>query len=126
MNDNITRVKYTGTAPGANNNVYELFSTTTAELPEAFFSLAGIFRVSIDIMANANGSLIAYKSDDRGANWYTHKTDAVTGSTSATTTKDYLVEGLRDFKLVWSNTSSSAQTTWKVDIALVPDRHPLS
>lgn len=114
------RTKYTGSAPGADSNTYELFSTTTAFPGAAGLQAAGVKRVRIDVAHNQAFTLNAYKSSDRGANWNQVSTESISVVANSTTQREFNVEPYADFKLEAVN-GGSAQTTWSVDIALSTD-----
>lgn len=122
---NITKVKCTAAAPGAATGETTLLDTTT-EWPANFFATVGVSKVAVDIAANGTGRFLAYKSANRGTAWQLIGATAVTGSTTTTTKAEWPVEAFSDFKLTWDNTGSTAQTTWLVDIALVPQRAALT
>jgi hypothetical protein len=118
----IARAKYTGATPGADSNVYVLFSTVAANAPANFFAMSGTCRVTLSLSCSQNGTLKAYKSQDRGVTWQQYVADdAVVAAPTAAAFRDYVVEGLADWKLEWTN-GGVAQATWLVDMALTDQR----
>lgn len=123
-------LKYQGITPGANGNTTILFTTTlsgstdvqNAQLPECYFALSGTRKFSLDLKHNQAGTLNAYKSNDRGATWRQVKTEAIAAPAATDgTLREWLVEGVRDFKLEWVN-GGSAQNPWVVDMSLSDQR----
>lgn len=117
-----SRVKYSGSAPGADSNDYILFSTTVAFPGAGMAQGAGVHKLVLNLVNSQAGTLKAYRSADRGTAWTQVDSDAVTVPSAGTSnTAEYLLEPFLDFKLVWTN-GGSAQTTWVVDMALTDDR----
>jgi hypothetical protein len=117
-----SRVKYTGSTPGADSSDYTLFSTTTAFPGAGGLQGSGVKSVETSIKNSQAGTLKAYASQDRGTNWYQVREDSVAAAAStAANTFSHDVEEYLDFKLVWTN-GGSAQATWYVDISLVDER----
>lgn len=115
-------VKYTGTALPLKTSTNVLFSTVVA-FPRAYaLAGCGLARLLLDLAIDVNATLNWYKSDDRGTTWITLGTQAVTGSSSATTIVDFLVEEYRDFKLecVINNTTDTA--VFSPNMTLTPQR----
>ena len=110
-------IKYAGTTPGNDGNTYVLLATTLPAAPTNamnmnrdggvggnFFPNANIKKVAVLIKCNQAGTLNAYESTDRGANWRQIDTVAVAApGASASFAAEFLVEGLPDFKLEWVN-----------------------
>ena len=120
----IARVTYNESAPGADSDTYNIFNTVVACPGQNYLNNAGISRINVDIKHSHAGTLKWYKSHDRGTTWLQIDEAAITAPASTDTTiRDILLEGYLDFKLDWVN-GGSAQTTWKLDIALVSDRSP--
>ncbi len=124
-----TRLKYSGITPGANGNTTILFATTlttadtqNAQLPECFFALAGIRKFTLLLKCDNAGTIKAWESTDRGANWRQIDSLAVAAPAStASVALEFLVEGLKDFKLEWTN-GGAAQTVWDVNMTFSEDR----
>lgn len=117
------RITASGGTPGADSNTYVLFSTVVAFPGANYLPENGMKRLQSDIKNSAAGTLNWYKSSDRGLTWQQIGTAAIAdpGATS-TNNYDWLVEEYADFKLEWVN-GGSAQTTWKVDLALSDERN---
>jgi hypothetical protein len=118
--------KYTGTTPGADANTYVLLATTQATgnagWPECYFALAGVKKVTLVIKHNNAGTLKVYESTDRGTNW--RQIDSITvaaPAATAATPYDFVVEGMRDWKLEWVN-GGAAQSPWDVLLSLSEQR----
>lgn len=115
-----TTVKYIGTALPTDSDTFTLFDTTSTGHWTGMLAHTQTCRVLVDIKHSHNGTLKSYKSKDGGTNWVAMSSQAVTAS-AATSAADYLVEGLRDFKLEWVN-GGTTQTTFVADIVLSSDR----
>ena len=113
-------IKYTGAAPGANSNTYELFSSVTAFPGARMHSGLGLKRIVCGVRHSSAGTINLYKSADRGANWVLADTFSA-ASTTLEDVYDALVEHFDDFKLEWVN-SGSAQSPWTVSLALSSGR----
>lgn len=116
-------VKYVSTTPGADSNAYTLFSTVDANWPQNGFALFGIHRFCLDLAHNQAGTLRWYRSDDRGVNWILMGVEAISPPTNETNIRDWLIDGAKDWRLVWTN-GGVAQTVWSPMMTLVEDRHP--
>lgn len=118
-----TRVKYTGSIPGADANTYTLFSTVSAGLPRGFFQLSGTKRFAVNLNNIAACTLKEYYSDDGGTNWIQRSEEAVAIPAAGDSNDlDYSVGSFRDWKLDLVN-SGSAQTGLAPQMQLV-DSHP--
>jgi hypothetical protein len=119
------RVKYIGATPGADAGVYILFSTALSECPQGFMPNSETEKVNLSLSASNNGTLKAYKAQVRDNSnvpqWVQMSTEAVTVVVGTEVVRDYLVSGLQDFKLEWTN-GGSAQNPWLVDITLDDER----
>lgn len=117
----IARVKYVGATPGADTNIYTIFSTALSEAPPGFLAMSDTHKILVSISASNNGTLKAYKAITRDINnvpvWQQVSTESVTVTPGTDVVRDYLVEPYLDWKLEWTN-GGSAQTTWMVDVAL--------
>lgn len=111
-----------GGTPGADSNDYELFNSTTAL--SGTLAAHDISRIQFSINSNQTGTLKAYFSVDKGANWtlYNQQSVAAYSSPNAAGPYDYLVDTYPDWKLVWTN-GGSAQTTWRVAISMIRGYH---
>lgn len=117
-----SRVKYSGSTPGADSSDYILFSTTTAFPGAGMAQAAGVHKLVLNLVNSHLGTLKAYRSSNRGTTWTQVDSDAVAAAGAGlSNTAEYLLEPFLDFKLVWTN-GGSAQTTWVVDMALTDDR----
>lgn len=118
----ITRVKYVGTTPGADVNVYSLFDTTVAGVGAGFLNMTDTHRVVVDLGHTQGGTFNWYRSDDGGAVWIQQGTEVVAApAATETTIRDFLVEGCLDWKLTWTN-GGVAQATWSPRVSLIDDR----
>lgn len=129
-------IKYAGLTPGTDSDVYVLLATTLPAsptnaqnmnrdnaCPENFFGLSGTRKVVLLLDHSHLGTLKAYSSNDRGTNWRQIDEVAVATPAAATgsTAVEFLVEGLRDFKLEWTN-GGTAQSPWQVNLSLSDQR----
>lgn len=124
-------IKYRGTTPGADANTYVIFATTLpaaptnamdAEWSESSPAGMGFRKVALTVKCNNAGTLNLYESTDRGANWRQIDTVAVAApAASAAFLCDFLVEGLRDFKIEWVN-GGAAQSPFDVLLAFSEQR----
>jgi hypothetical protein len=118
----VTKFVYGGAAPGANTNTTNLFSTVTCFPGGSYFPMLGINKFSITLSYSGTGTLKAYQSDDRGTNWYQVSQENISAPASyESLQRDFLVEGMKDWKLDWTN-GGSAQSPWVVSMAGVTDR----
>jgi hypothetical protein len=120
-----TRVKYSGSTPGADSNTYVIFDSTVAFPGANFVQGAGLSRISIRFDHIYTGTVNMYRSVNRGSTW----TQVMQQSQSApdTTQSSYFdvsVEAFADFKVEWVN-GGTAQNPWSVDIALTAERDPV-
>lgn len=115
MSGKVVRLKYTGTAPGANSDTYTIFTTVDGSIPRGWANMADVHSFHWDIKHSQAGTLKGYHSQDGGTTWIQFYD---TGSLAAPTYTDngvVLVEGFRDFKFEWVN-GGAAQATWVVNI----------
>lgn len=128
----LTRLKYTGSTPGANANGYALFTTAPIAAGAAGSAAAadgavpfgdwapdmGLHVFRYVIKNPAAGTVNGWYSLDRGATWVQFYTLAAGIPVSGTASSDSVtVEGLRDFAFVWVN-GGVAQTGWTVNMSL--------
>ena len=121
MSKKVVRLKYSGTAPGADSNTYTIFTTVDGSIPRGWGDQADIHSFRYDVKHSQNGTMKGYHSLDGGTTW-TQVYDSGTLTAPATTSKDSVsVEGYRDFKFEWVN-AGSAQATWVVnlDVSVFP------
>lgn len=116
-----SRVKYSGTTPGADVNTYNLYNSVN-DGGAAGFAMKGIHIVMLDIKNAAAGTLKAYKGSARdtiGAVTYSQIEQFSVPIPASTESNKYefLVEPYSDWKLDWVN-GGAAQSTWLVDLAL--------
>lgn len=117
----ITQPSYTGTELPAATTTVTLFSTVAAFTMARACAMGNIERLSIDLLADHDGTFKFYKSDDRGATWNIINSIAFTGSSTASVVKDFLVEEYKDFKVDFT-VGASNETIFKVDMALTSKR----
>lgn len=122
-----TKVRYTGTTPGADANTYTLFDSTQLGMGKgALYNLPGAERLLLRLRNPQAGTLKGYRSDDGGVTWeQVYPDTAVAAMTTTSNDYDLLIAGYRDFKLDWTN-GGSAQTGWDVDMALLPSQVPVT
>lgn len=117
-----SRIKYSGTAPGADSNTYVLFSTVASFTMANAAQMGGVHKLVLTLKNSQAGTLNTWRSTDRGVTWVQITTEAITAGTATTSTpREYLLEQFADFKLEWVN-SAVAQATWVVDMALTDAR----
>lgn len=120
-----TRVKYTGSTPGADANTYNLFSTVNTGIPRGWFQLAGIERAFLTLNNAGTCTVKDYYSDDGGTTWIPRSSTAVAvPAAGAVSEIDFVVEGFRDWKVDLVN-GGSAQTGLAPQISLSTDRAPV-
>jgi hypothetical protein len=117
----ICQPSYTGTALPLATTTVTLFSTVTAFQAKRGAAMYNCERFSIDLLCDHDGTLKAYKSTDRGVNWSIVGSVAVTGSTTVSTIKDYLIGMYEDWKLDFL-VGASDETVFKPSMALTSDR----
>lgn len=126
-----TIVNYSGTAPGADSNFYDLFDTTVACTGKRQLQMAGLNRIVLHInhagAGSADGIVHIDRSDDRGATWVTDAQTAIQANEADTPHDiDLVFEPYDDFRVRWENDGGAAQTTWQVLITLAGERSPTS
>ena len=136
MSEAYTKVKYTGSTPGADASTYVLFATAPPSAGSTNFACngarqcqgAGLHRLVVDIGHAASGTLNFYRSQNRGVTWDQVFTSGVIAAPAATssTIRDFAFEPYDDFKLEWLNAGSSQAARWIVDMSLVGERPPLT
>ena len=117
-----SRVPSVLAAPGADSNTYVLFSTTTAFPGGAMHQGAGVKKLFVTIKNSQAGTLNTFRGSARtslnATTWTQMTTEAIAAGTSTTSTsREYLLEQFSDFKLEWVN-GGVAQGTWTLDMAL--------
>lgn len=118
-----TTVKYRGAAlPGAAATV-TLLDTVAAGWPKNAFAMYGQRRFVVDVKHSHSFTFNWYTSVDRGATWVQQGTQAVAVTANATSTHDFFVEGLADWRLQVVNGGAN-QTTWVVNMWLASERSP--
>lgn len=112
------QIKYTGTALPGNAEVVTLIDTVVAGWGANAIATLGIARFYVAIANSQAGTLKAYKSVDRGANWIQIVADQAVAivATNSENINDYLVEAYQDFKLTWTN-GASVQTVFSVSMS---------
>lgn len=116
-----SRIKYTGSTPGADTDTYNLYDSTENGV-EGLFALAGLKKFVVDIKHDTAGTLKWYKSNDKGVSWEQIGEEAIgIPAATATTYKEYTVEPYLHWKIDWVN-GGSAQSPWDVDMALHGER----
>jgi hypothetical protein len=126
------KAKYTGATPGADSSDYTLFNSITAGLPGNWPALHGVFKIVVDIKHDQAGTLKWYKTDadptnasDSGVTWYQMGQLSVSAPAStAGTIAEIFCEAEKHVKVVWTN-GGTAQSPFKVDIALASQRAAL-
>lgn len=114
-------VVYSGSAPGADTNVYPLFSSVTAFLGMRAAQMAGMKRLIIDLKHSNDGTFRLSKSSNRGVTWTIVNEQAATGGGTDSNTYDANIEPYDDFKVDWVN-GGSAQNPWYPSIAFSDER----
>ena len=116
MSKKIVRLKYGGTAPGADSNTYTIFTTVDGSIPRGWADQADLHVFRYDIKHSQSGTVKGYHSLDGGTNWVQFY-DSGALAAPTTTDKDAVsIEGYRDFKFEWVN-GGSAQATWVVNLS---------
>lgn len=123
-----SRFTHQGAAPGTDANTYILFATVgpvaraRPTFPQNFFATNGVRKFCLDLDHSHGGTLNAYKSSDEGATWRQVYTETVAApAASGVTQREWLVEGVQDWKLEWVN-GGTAQNPWVADMSLSDDR----
>lgn len=121
-----SRISYTGSTPGTDANTYVLFATfqatSNAQWPQDAFALFGMRKFALDLKHSHGGTLNAYKSSDRGVNWRQVSTEVIAApAATAGTQREFLVEGVQDWKLEWVN-GGTAQSPWVIDMSMSDQR----
>lgn len=97
---------YTGAALPGNGAVVTFFDTTTANsgMGANWCDTYGIARVLVRLVNDQTGTLTMDVSTNRGTSWTTISTDSVTASSAnSENAYDFLVEGLADVRIRWTN-----------------------
>jgi hypothetical protein len=121
-------VKYTGTALPTGSTTSILFDTVTAFPSANYLAMLHMKRLQIDIWCSQAGTVNWYKArQPRGltvatTTWDQLGTQAVTASSTVSTTLDFLVEEYGDFKVEWVNGGVN-QTAFDIDMALTDERN---
>lgn len=111
----VVRLKYAGSAPGADSNTYTIFTTVDGSIPRGWAVNADVHSFHWDIKHSQSGTLKGYRSEDGGSNWVQFFDSGALAAPTYTSNGVELVEGFRDFKFEWVN-GGSAQATWSVSI----------
>jgi hypothetical protein len=122
------QLTYTGTAPGADSNTYNLFNSTLLVAPGklSLVNIPGAERLVLSLKNSQAGTLKLYSSRDNGTTWTQVKADTSVAASAAAAdanTFDFLIGEYRDVKLDWAN-GGVAQATWVVEMALLPSQVP--
>lgn len=120
---NTVIVTYSGSTPGANSNVYPLFSTVTAFQGARFPQCCGLKRFMVDLKHSHDGTFRLSKSVNRGTSWTIVNEQAATGGGTDSNTYDANIEPYDDFKVDWVN-GGSAQSTWFPSLSFSDERGP--
>ncbi len=120
-----SKIKYTGTTPGADSNTYNLLNSHSAGWPGNWPALSGVYKVVIDIHHNQAGTIKWYKTMNdtpETATWVQMGELAVAApAATAGTQAEVFIEAEKHVKIDWVN-GGSAQTTFHVDMSLATDR----
>lgn len=120
-----TRVKYSGSTPGADSNTYVIFDSTVAFPGANFVQGAGLKRISIRFDHIYSATVNMYRSVDRGVAWsQVMQQQQSAPDTTQSSYFDVSVEAFADFKVEWVN-GGTAQSPWSVDIALTSEGGPV-
>lgn len=118
----VVRPKYTGTALPTGATTVVIFTTVQAGFGANWFASHGLNRLLMSVNNSQAGTLNAYESSDRGANWVKIDTLAVAAASANTERiNDYLVEQYQDWKLEWVN-GGVDQTVFAVNLSIVGQR----
>lgn len=114
--------------PGADSNTYVMVDSTVSfgvgidgDPRNATLRAHNISRISFALKNSHLGTLKAYRSTDKGANWTQFGGDVAVAASAATDISgpyDYLVDTYSDFRLSWVN-GASAQTTWRPEVTMI-------
>ncbi len=122
MSSESVSVTYVGAIPGADSNVYPIFSSVTAFPGKDMAQGTGLKRLFVTIDHPQAATLRFYRSHDRGTTWVQVGGDyAISAAAADVSTFDGLFEGFPDFKLDLVN-GGVAQTGMTVTIALTGER----
>lgn len=119
-----TDIKVVSSTPGADTNTYSLFNSVTS-FGGGLLPTKHAGRLDVTVKNSHAGTIKAYFSRDKGANWYQVAGDIAVPASAATDVNgpyDFLVDPYPDFKVDWVN-GGSAQTTWVPTVTLVPNYH---
>lgn len=118
-----TKLKYSGSTPGADTNTYTLFDTTAlcGAAKSSTASMLNADRITVRISNDQAGTLNVYRSQNNGASWQLTQS-GISVSIGTGNFYDFYVGGLLDWKIEWVN-GGSAQTVWNIDMALL-EGHP--
>lgn len=119
MHAQTVHYKYDGDTPGADANDYVLFVTPSS----SYFDRKGLKRFLLRVNNSHSGTLKAEYSTDGRTTWTQYEPDIAVSApaTDDINEYDFLVEGFRDWRLVWTN-GGSAQTTWDVMLSATDHR----
>lgn len=133
------RIRWQGTVPGGDSNVYLLWATTNpagtqtdASTQNAnrdggcgacLFQNTHTDKIVLSLNNSQAGTLNEYYSVDRGANWRQVSTEAIVIPTAGfTTEREFLVETYPDWKLEWVNGGVAQSAAWSPTLAGVDQR----
>jgi hypothetical protein len=125
---NAVKVKVVSETPGADAGVDVMFDSTVTfgvsidgDSRNQTLNAHGVSRVVFTLKNSHLGTLKAYESMDKGANWVQVGGDISVAAAAATDVNgpyDFLVDAYDDFRLTWTN-GGSAQTTWRPGVQLI-------
>lgn len=127
MGQETAKIRYTGTAPGADGNTYVIFDTTVLFVAPRYAAMNRLKRLQVGLSNSQAGTYNWYKSQSRVTStntavvWTQIGTRAVAAGATAENDDDFLIEEYDDFKLEFVN-GGVAQATWVVDLALSGER----
>jgi orotate phosphoribosyltransferase-like protein len=116
-----TNVAYIDTALPLAATTVVLFSTVQSFPAAKYLQMLNVHRVTISLKASNDGTVKTYKSQDRGVNWTQIGSQAITGSSTAQSVVDVLVQEYADFKAEFL-VGASNETVFSVDISLTSQR----
>lgn len=120
-------IDYTGATPGTDSNDYVLFSSVTSFPMARAFAMMGIHKLEVRLINDHTGTLKCYFSNDRGTTWTRVYADISVGAagTSDSNNYEFVVEGMKDFKVVWTN-GGTAQGAFSPMLSLIESRNAVA
>lgn len=123
------RFTYTGTTPGADANVYLLFSTTAstgarsgvpgAVPPANFFPMIEARKFELELKIDQAGTLNTWFSNNDGVTWVKQSTEAIAVPANASVVRVYDIGAARDWKVEWTNGGSAqGAAVWAVGMTV--------